>query len=60
MAEREFVAFDASGKEVDWIDPYDWHKEIHSDYYAVSNHHDVYSVRIPPGGHYEIRDMGDD
>ncbi|KMV14829.1 hypothetical protein ACT17_28215 [Mycolicibacterium conceptionense] len=53
---EEFVVFDASGKEVDWIDPYQAHREIEPGLFMVSNFGDVeYRVTVPDGGRFEIR-----
>ena len=61
---KEFVAFDKNGKEINWIDPYDWHKDVTSvseglasgeRQYRVSNIVYEYDVVIPKGGRYEIR-----
>ena len=61
---KEFVAFDKNGKEINWIDPYDWHKDVTSvsdglasgeRQYRVSNVVYEYDVVIPKGGRYEIR-----
>ena len=59
--------FDKNGKEINWIDPYDWHKDVTSvstglvfgeRQYRVSNGAYEYDVVIPNGGRYEIRAMG--
>ena len=64
---EEFVVFDKNGKEINWIDPYDWHKDVTSEsmglvfgerQYRVSNIAYEYDVVIPKGGRYEIRAMG--
>ena len=63
---KEFVVFDKNGKEINWIDPYDWHKDVTSvseglasgeRQYLVSNHVYEYEVVVPEGGRYEIRAM---
>ena len=63
---KEFVAFDKNGKEINWIDPYDWHKDVTSvsdglasgeRQYRVSNVVYEYDVVIPKGGRYEIREV---
>ena len=63
---KEFVAFDKNGKEINWIDPYDWHKDVTSvseglasgeRQYRVSNIAYEYDVVIPKGGRYEIREV---
>lgn len=52
---NEFVVFDASGSECDWIDPYEWHEAVSPSLVRVSNTHHEYDVSIPVGGHFEIR-----
>lgn len=52
---QEFVVFDASGKEVDWVDPYQEHREIEPGLFAVSNGHAEYRVAVPDSGRFEIR-----
>lgn len=52
---QEFVVFDASGKEVDWIDPYMAHRVIEPGLIRVSNGAHGYRVTIPAGGRFEIR-----
>ena len=51
--------FDKNGKEINWIDPYDWHKDVTSEsmglvfgerQYRVSNIVYEYDVVIPKGG----------
>ena len=63
---KEFVAFDKNGKEINWIDPYDWHKDVTSvsdglasgeRQYRVSNVVYEYDVVIPKGGRYKIREL---
>ena len=63
---EEFVVFDKNGKEINWIDPYDWHKDVTSvseglasgeRQYLVSNRVYEYEVVVPEGGRYEIRAM---
>ena len=63
----EFVVFDKNGKEINWIDPYDWHKDVTrvsgglasgERQYRVSNIAYEYDVVIPKWGRYEIRAMG--
>ena len=67
MVIEEFVVFDKNGKEINGIDPYDWHKDVTSvskglvfgeRQYRVSNIAYEYDVVIPKGGRYEIRAMG--
>ena len=67
MVSKEFVVFDKNGKEINWIDPYDWHKDVTSvseglmfgeRQYLVSNIVYEYNVVIPKGGRYEIRARG--
>ena len=62
----EFVVFDKNGKEINWRDPYDWHKDVTSvseglasgeRQYRVSNIVYEYDVVIPKGGRYEIREV---
>ena len=61
---EEFVVFDKNGKEINWINPYDWHEDVTSEsrglvfgerQYRVSNIAHEYDVVIPKGGRYEIR-----
>lgn len=55
MTTLEFVAFDANGKEVDWVDPVRDHRQVTENIWEVDNGLDVYPVRIPEGGRYELR-----
>lgn len=66
---KEFVVFDGNGKEIDWIDPYEWHRDVTSHSkgiafgernYQVSNHSHVYEVVVPRGGHFELREFDDE
>jgi hypothetical protein len=57
MSKKQFVVFNKSGAEVDWVDPYVSHREVPSVVYEVSNGHGEYLVVIPEGGRFEIRDM---
>jgi len=52
----EFVVFDASGNECDWIDPYEWHEVVSPSVVRVSNVVQEYDVEIPQGGHFEVRE----
>jgi len=54
----EFVALDANGRGVDWVDPYVSHELIRPGLYAVDNGYATYHVYIPNGGSYVIRPMG--
>lgn len=54
---QEFVHIAADGVEVDWIDPYEWHREIHPGVLAVSNGLHVYEVDLRGGCTYVIREM---
>lgn len=51
----EFVAFDAQGREVDWIDPYLEHRIVDEVTFLVDNGYSEYAVVVPTGGRYEIR-----
>lgn len=63
---KEFVAFDKNGKEIAWVDPYEWHQDVTAFsmglvdgecQYRVSNHVYTYEVIVPRGGHFEIREV---
>ncbi|TDT31121.1 hypothetical protein [Naumannella halotolerans] len=56
MTAREFVVFNAAGREVDWVVPYISHGTIAPGRYSVHNGHHDYEVRVPEGGRFEIRD----
>lgn len=58
MSVREFVVFNAAGKPIDWIDPYEGHEETGPGLYLVTGalgH--VYDVVVPKGGRFEVREM---
>ena len=57
---KEFVVFNAEGKEVDWVDPYVSHREEYDHYYEVFNTFGSHVVVIPPGGYFQIREMEED
>ena len=52
----EFVAFDAAGNEVDWVDPVLGHEVIAEGVHRIDNGYRKYKVRVPDGGRYEIRE----
>ena len=52
---EEFVVFDADGHEVDWYDPYHWHRDFGNGLVEVDNGAYTYDVHIPEGGSYTIR-----
>lgn len=56
----EFVVFDASGKEVDWYDPYEGHVLEPDGSCTVDNGYAKYRVEIPPGGRWVVRTRADD
>lgn len=53
---QEFVAISQDGIEFEWVDPYDWHKEIMPGLMAVSNGHHVYEINLAGGCTYVIRE----
>ena len=54
----EFVVFSSEGTDIDWIDPYLEHRAGESPgTYLVDNGFDEYTVVVPHGGHFEIREM---
>lgn len=58
----EFVVFDADGKEIDSVDPYQSHAPYDAkagQYFVKGAHGYEYSVIIPEGGRYEIRPWKD-
>jgi len=57
---KEFVVFDATGKECDWYDPYLSHEGLGAGKFAVELAHDGYVVLIPDGGRFEVREMRSD
>ena len=61
MPPREFVVFDRHGNEVDSVDPYQSHEaQADPGYYVVKGAFGYeYSVYVPDGGSYEIREMED-
>ena len=58
--DEEFVVFDSHGNEIDWVDPYFGH-EVNSDgTVSVENSVHTYTLNIPAGGSFAIRNMSDD
>lgn len=51
----EFVVFDRSGREIDWVDPYLKHRWVGPNRFVVSNGQYDYPVRVPEGGRIEVR-----
>lgn len=60
MRDLEIVVFDASGREIDRMDPYESHEDYGTYVDAVQATGTVYRIDIPTGGRYEIREMTND
>lgn len=52
---RRWTVFDKDNNEVDWIDPYISHVQIHPGAYLVDNgYFNDYLSEVPVGGRFEI------
>ena len=54
---KEFVVFDATGKECDWYDPYLTHTDLGGGAFLVELGHDEYFVEVPRSYRFEVREM---
>lgn len=56
----EFVVFDKSGREIDWIDPYQGHTLNEDGTHQVDNGYFTYRVEVPEHGRFVIRTLDED
>lgn len=55
----QFVATNADGKEIDWVDPVE-KIEVASSSFLVTNDVGSYFVDMEPGYKYELRNLSND